>query len=48
MQRLPDRLVLKSKTRIKFNTTEEFNNIKKYYKFNQATIYQALSQKIEK
>ena len=47
MQRLPDRLVLKSKTRIKFNTTEEFNNIKKYYKFDQATIYQALSDKFK-
>ncbi len=46
LERLPDRLVLTSKSIIKFKTKKEFDNIKKYYKLNKKTIYQALSNKV--
>ena len=46
MQRLPDRLVLTSKTRIKFKTKAEFDNIKQYYKLDwDLIIHQALPTK---
>lgn len=45
MERLPDRLVLTSKTKIKFKTKAEFDNIKKYYKLDEAVVHQALPTK---
>ncbi len=47
LQRLPDRLVLTSKSKIKFKTKAEFDNIKKYYKLDKKTVYQALSNKVK-
>lgn len=45
MQMLPDRLVLTSKTRIKFNTKAEFENIKKYYKLDKSIIHERFQTK---
>jgi hypothetical protein len=44
---LPDRLVLTSKIQIKFKTKKELENIKKYYKLNNANIFKSLSTKKE-
>ncbi len=47
LEMLPDRLVLTSKIQIKFKTKTELENIKKYYKLNNANIFKSLSTKKE-